>query len=115
MPQSNDGRKAFEAGAALNRGVRVKLSSATVIAAGAGEKSIGVTTEAQNSGEFVNVRLDNHSIEVTASGTIAENGNCYNAASGAVSATISGPRVGIALESATDGELFEMMVAGVNS
>jgi len=59
--------------------------------------------------------MDSHSIEVTASGAITENANCYNAAAGAVSATISGPRVGIALEAAINGELLEMMVAGVNS
>ena len=115
MPQSNDGRKAFEAGTALARAVRVKLSSATVIVSGAGEKAIGATTESKGSGENVNVRMDHHSIEVTASGSIAENQNCYNAAAGAVSGTISGPRVGIALEAASDGEIFEMMVACVNS
>jgi len=115
MPQSNDGRKAFEAGEALSRAVRVKLSSGTVVAAGAGEKAIGTTTESKGSGEFVNVRLDNHSVEATASGSIAENADCYNAASGAVADTISGPRVGIALEAASDAEIFEMMVVGVNS
>lgn len=115
MPQSNDGRKAFEAGEALARAVRVKLSSATVVAAGAGEKAIGTTTEAKASGDFINVRLDHWSVEATASGSIAENADCYNAASGAVSATISGPRVGIALEAASTGEIFEMMVACVNS
>lgn len=114
-PQSNDGRKAFTAGAALNRAVRVQFSGGNVIVATAGVEGIGTTLESQNSGESVNVRLDNHSVEVTASGAIAQGGNCYGAAAGAVSATISGRRVGIALEAGTDGNIFEMMPIGVNS
>lgn len=115
MPQSNDGRKGFLAGAALSRAIRVKLSSGEVVAAGAGEEGIGVTTESCDDAEHVNVRMDGHSIEVTASGSIAENQNCYAAASGAVSGTINGRRIGKALEAASDTEIFEMMVIGVNS
>jgi len=114
-PQSNDGRKGFEAGADLDRGVRVKLSSGTVVAAGSGEEGIGNTTESCNDGDFVDVRLDGHTVEAIASGTINENADCYPAADGAVSATIAGRRVGKCIEAAADTELFEMMVIGVNS
>lgn len=114
-PQSNTGNKSFEAGTALVRGIRVKLSSGTIIASGLGEKGIGQTTDSGASGDFVNVRMDGHSVEAIASGSITENANCYAAAAGDVSATISGPRVGIALEAASDTELFEMMRAGVTS
>lgn len=116
MPQSNDGRKTFLAGEALARGVRVKMSAAeTVVACGAGEKGIGFTMESAAINTFVTIRLDHWSVEALASGSITWNNDCYAAASGDVSATISGPRVGIALESASDTELFEMMVACVNS
>jgi len=115
MPQSNNGRKGFVAGTALSRGVRVKISSDTVIVSGAGEEGIGTTTESSAISDFVNVRLDSHSVEATASGAITQGANCYGAAAGAVSATLNGRRQGIALEAAADGALFEMMPVGVNS
>lgn len=114
-PQRNAGEKAFVAGEALTRGKRVKISSNTVVFADAGEEGIGTTTHKVDSGDHVNVHLDRPSIEVEASGAIAQGGDCYAAADGDVSATISGRRQGIALEAGTDGNLFEMMPAGVNS
>jgi len=115
MPQSNDGRKAFLAVTALARGIRVKLSGGGVIACGAGEKGIGYTTEATLINTFVNIRMDHHSVEATASGAIAVNDDCYPAAAGDVSATIAGARCGIALEVSADTERFELLVACVSS
>ena len=115
MSQSNDGIKAFTAGAALSRGDRVKFSGNNVVVAGAGEEALGTTRNSADSGDTVAVILDHRSVEVTASGAISKGADCYGAADGAVSATISGRRQGIALEAGTDGNLFEMMLAGVNS
>jgi hypothetical protein len=114
-PQSNKGEKAFLAGTALSRAVRVKLSSGTVIVTGAGEEGIGVTLGSADSGDHVTVGLDHETREVTASGAITAGGNLYAAASGAMSHTISGRRLAVALEAASSGALFEAMVSCVTS
>lgn len=117
MAVSNKGTKAFVAGEDLARARRVKISSATVVYADAGEEAIGTTTKTVDSGSAAPVKLDaaGGSVEVTASGAISEGGNLYAAADGKMSATISGRRQGIALEAASDGGVFEMMPTGVNS
>jgi len=98
--------------AALARGIRVKLAAAgTVSAAGAGEEGIGTSYDAAASGGNITVELDHKSVEATASGAITAANPCYGAASGAVSATVNGRRIGIALETVADGNKFEMMIA----
>ncbi len=112
MPQKNAGQKGFATSEAISRAVRVKLAAAkTVSAAGAGEEGIGTSIDAVASGGQCSVELDHKSVEATASGAITCGNPCYPAASGAVSATVNGRRVGIALESVTDGNKFEMMIA----
>jgi len=117
MSQMNrDGCKGFVTSAAITRGQRVTLAAAgTVSAAGAGVEGIGTAYDAAASGGNVTVELDHKSVEVIASGAITAANPCYAAASGAVSATVSGRRIGIALESVTDGNKFEMMLAGAAS
>lgn len=116
MSQSNDGRKAFTNGAvALAFGARVKISSGTVVVCTAGDEGIGNSTESAAASAVVNIRLDNHSVEAIASGAIAVGDDVYAANGGAMSATLSGRRQGIALEIAADAETFEMLPVGVNS
>jgi len=117
MPQMNrDGSKAFVTSAAIARGLRVKLAAnGTVGLAGAGEEGIGTSYDAVASGAVLTVELDAKSVEATSSGSITCGNPCYPAAGGKVSATVNGRRVGLALESVTDGNKFEMMISGVNS
>jgi len=107
--------KGYVTSEAITRGDRITLSSGNAAVAGAGEEGIGTARNSADSGDTCTVILDHRSVEVVASGTIAAGGDCYAAASGAVSATISGRRIGIALEAGTDTNYFEMMLAGVNS
>lgn len=112
MPQANAGLKAFTTSEAIARALRVKLAAAgTISKAGAGEEGIGTSWNAGTSGGQCTVELDHKSVEATASGAITAANPCYPAASGAVSATVNGRRVGIALETVADGNLFEMMIA----
>ena len=117
MSQMNrDGCKGFVTSAALGRAIRVTLASAgTVSAAGAGVEGIGTSYDAAASGDPITVVLDHKSVEATASGAITAANPCYAAASGAVSATVNGRRIGIALETVADGNKFEMMLAGAAS
>lgn len=116
MPQSNDGIKGYVAAAALTRGQRVKLSSGQAAVAGAGEEGIGTARQSCDSGSHASILLDHPTREMIAAGAISAGANVYAAATGRVSATISGRRQGIALEAATTaGDYLEVMVAGVNS
>jgi hypothetical protein len=117
MSQMNrDASKGFVTSEAIGRAIRVKLESAgTVAIAGAGVEGIGTSYDAAASGGNITVELDHKSVEATASGAITIANPCYAAASGKVSATVSGRRIGIALASVTDGNKFEMMLAGAAS
>lgn len=114
MSQSNDGRKAFVANVAIGRAIRVKIGSTAgeVEIAGADELGIGSTTESADAGAFVNVRLDNWSVEGTAGAAISEGDELESAAVGKVITKSAGVRIGIALQdAAADGDRFEYMPA----
>lgn len=115
MSQSNARRKGFTATAALTRGERVKLSGGEVVVAGVGEEGIGTVLKPVDAGLTATVFLDNPSVEVDVSGNISSGDDCYAAAAGKVAAAASGRRIGISLETKTDGTKMEMMLAGVNS
>lgn len=118
MTTKNDvGKVTLVAAAAIGNAIRVKLSSGQAAIAGAGEESIGVTEQSVASGGVVVVKLDNASGTqiVTASGTITVDADVYQAAAGDVSATLSGNRIGVALEATTDALTFEMLPMGVTS
>jgi hypothetical protein len=117
MSQANrDGCKGFVTSAAIGRAIRVTLESAgTVAIAGVGAEGIGTSYDAAASGDTISVILDNKSVEATASGAITIANPCYAAAAGKVSATVSGRRIGIALQTVADGNKFEMMLAGAAS
>jgi len=111
MSQSNAGIRTFTAGgSALTRGLRVKISSGTVVVAGAGEEAIGTVTKGAAASSPVPVALDGWTREMIAAGTISAGADVYNAASGTVSDTVSGKLVGKCLEAGSASALFEVMV-----
>jgi hypothetical protein len=118
--QKNDsGFLSLTASEAIGIHIRVKLSSGQAAIAGSGEESIGTCEQSVASGGQARVKLDNASGTqiVTASGSVTSGGSCWQAGSGAVSATIAGRRIGISVETATTttGNYFEMLPVGVNS
>jgi hypothetical protein len=106
-----DGAPTFEAGEALEKYRRVKLTAArTVSYADAGEDSIGVTLSKVASGEQVAIRPFNAegTILVIAAGAFAVNADLYGAADGKVDDAVSGNKQLIALEAASaDGDAVE--------
>lgn len=115
MTQYNaSGDKGFEAGADLADGVIVKLSADKVVVATAGtDVAIGVTVGTAKNGQTANIRLRSAqgTTVVLAGGTIAK-GDKLTATTGgkAVKVTTAGHEVvGVALEAAASGDLFEMM------
>ncbi len=112
MATCNDtGKMTFEAGGNISRGARVKMSGTdTVVAAGAGEQSIGVALDAVASGGRVSVKLWNApgTHVVLTDAAIAVNTEVYGAASGAVSTSASGAKLGIMVEATTGAGEGEM-------
>jgi len=117
MSQYNEGIKTFTADEAIGRRIRVKLSATGVAICGAGEEGIGTTIQSVASGGNASVKLDaaGGSHVGTSSGSISIGDSLYAAASGALSATISGRRQGIALEAVSTATAFEFVPTGVNS
>jgi len=105
--------RSFPNNAALGRGIRVHLSSSNLAAAGITDDEIGVMEELSLAGDTKGaVRLTNAagSVRAVAAGAITQYAEVYAAASGKVSATVSGPRWGIALEAASgDGSEIEVL------
>lgn len=103
------------ANAALSKCIRVKLSGSTVVrnvaAAGVGatDATYGITLDNAASGDPIPVLLlaGAGSVRMTASGAITLNAAVYGAASGKISATVSGNPIGWATEAATaDGDII---------
>jgi len=118
MATANDnGFLTIQAHEALGKHIRVKLSSGKAAIAGAGQESIGTTVQSVASGGQATVKLDTApgTHIVTAAGTITSGTNLYQAASGQVSGTISGRRIGIALTAGSAAARMEMLPVGVNS
>ena len=112
MSQYNTGIKAFTSGEALETRTRVKMSSATVVYADAGEDFIGVTEHACASGDVVSVKLKNVSgtFKVQAAGAFSSETVLYGAADGLVDDTESGSAQFYSLEAATAaGDVVECM------
>jgi len=109
------------AGEALGKYVRVKpsvgssvTSPITVVAAGVGERGIGVTRAAVASGEKIAIQLYNKqgTIFMVAAAAITALANVYPAASGQASSTASGIALGQALYAATGaGQVIEVLPA----
>ena len=109
----------FPNNAALARGTRVKLSSGYLAAAGINEDCIGVMEDATLAGDSVGaVRpiSGKDSLWMIANGAVSQYAEVYEAADGKVSATVSGVRIGIAMEaSTTDGDVVEILPFGASS
>ena len=110
--------KTYAAGEALKLYARVKKAGDTVVTAGLGaaDTAIGIVHSGnQNSGENTTVRLlsGTGSAFMIANGVIAQNAPVYGAASGKVSATVSGAIIGYAEQaSGADGDIIEVLLAG---
>lgn len=115
MPQSNDGRKTFTAGADILRGERLKFDGVTagsLIKCGADEKGFTTAISGALSGEPISTRMDNWTVEGIAGAAIAEGADLEQAANGKIVTIASGKRVGLAIEAAAaDGELIEYLPA----
>ena len=109
--------KAFTAGAAIAKHLRVKLSSGVLAVAGAGTSDepveIGTIEEAAfAAGDLRSVRMRNAqgTVKMVASAAIAAEAAVYGAAGGKIDDTTSGAAIGIALEAATaDGDIIEVL------
>lgn len=117
MSQYNtSGEKAYIATSALGDGVIVKLSSGQVVAATAGtDLIVGVTVGAVGAGEVANVRLRSAqgTIKIKAGGTIAVGDaiTATTAGAGIATTTATHKVVGVALEAASSGDIFEAMTS----
>lgn len=111
--------KTFVAGGAITENQLVKFHSVSmqVVAAGAGDRAIGVAQHAAASGEEVSVEMTIGAIvKVVASAAITLNDRLEPAAAGAV-ATVAGAAqsVGFALEAATaENDVISMLLAPEN-
>jgi hypothetical protein len=120
-----NGKKTFEAGAAVSTKRLVKLSSGQVIhnTVTSTDDPIGVAEYAVDAAdELVAVRLlnDGGTLEVTAAGAIAQDADVYAAADGKVSALSATAgtyrKVGIAIAAATaDGDIIEVLPYDYNA
>lgn len=98
-----DDSKTFTAGGVIGANLRVKMSASSVVVAGLGDEMIGVNVFDVTTSESANIKLaiPGSIVAMTTAG-ITTNGNAvYGAASGKISQTVSGRRVGVALRNAT--------------
>lgn len=118
MTQSSfidDGVRTFEADEAISsQYLLVKLSGDNKISvAGVGDAPIGVARNVAADGDQLGVYLLNKqgSIKMKASGAISQNAAVYAGASGKITATVTGRKLGVALDAATaDGDLIEVLL-----
>jgi len=105
--------RTFQASAALDKYLRVKLSSGKLAAAGIGEGGLGTLDRAAlASDDYVPVRLwtAQGTRKMVAAGAVTQFANVYAAASGKVDDTNSGHYLGIALQAATaDDDIIEVL------
>lgn len=109
---NNSGIKTFTAGEALAAFRRVKLSAASgtqVEYADAGETGIGTTEEAAASGDGVAVRLWNApgTRKVECNETLSAGDECYGDDDGKFSNDVSGEKLVVILQAATNGAVVE--------
>lgn len=109
--------RTFQAGGAIAKNLRVKLSAGVLAAAGAAEQSIGtIEIAALASGDKVPVRVANAqgTRKMVASAAITSDATVYGAAGGKISATANGNPEGIALEAAAgDESIIEVLPLSV--
>lgn len=105
--------KAFTAGAAIAKHLRVKLSAGKLAAAGVADQSIGTLEQASFAdGDVVGVRLRTAqgTVKMVAAGAITAGAPVYAAAGGKVDDAVTPFPEGIALEAAgADGDIIEVL------
>ncbi len=102
----------FTASGAITVGTRVTVSSTSVAAAGASDEDAGIAQATVADGEPVAVTMyaDGEIGTYIASGAITAGVDVYPAASGKVSATVAGKRIGKALNTTTtDGDSIRIL------
>lgn len=110
----DSGCRAFTAGAAIGKNLRVKLTSGKLALAGITDREIGTTEQASFAdGDVVMVRLRTApgTVKMTAAAAISAGALCYTAANGKTSVSAATAYiVGHALEAATaDGDVIEVV------
>ena len=100
------------AGGTVAEARRVTLSGATAVLAGAADEDLGVSLAAKVSGEqlAVNQTFDGEVGTYTASGAITAGADVYPDASGLVTATVQGKRLGKALNATTTSGDFVKII-----
>lgn len=104
--------RSFAASGALTAGARVTVSSTSVAVAGASDEDVGVSLAAVADGfpAAIVMYADGEIGSYTANGAITAGVDVYPAASGKVSATVAGKRIGKALSTTTtDGDTIKIL------
>lgn len=103
----------FLPGETIAANLRVKISGSTIVAAGAADAAIGTVISAASTANLATVVLttDGEICNFVASAAIAAGAEVYPAASGKVSSTSSGTRIGRAVKAvAADGDVVQVLV-----
>jgi hypothetical protein len=109
--------KAFTAGAAIAKYLRVKLSSGKLAVAGAGASDEPVEIGTIEDASFadgdvrpVRLRTAQGTAKMVAAGAVVQGVAVYGAASGKVDDVASGAAIGVSMEAAAaDGDVIEVM------
>ena len=107
------GSQTYPSNSALAEGLRVKLSSGYLVAAGAEDRELGNMDTLALSTDSVGAVIPAHvegSIKMVANGAITQYSDVYAAADGKISTTLGGNYIGVALNaSGADGDLIEVI------
>ena len=112
QPPTEGSAKTFTASGTVTAGLRVTLSGTAVAVAGVSDEDVGVSLGTVADGVPVAIKMcrDGEIASYTANGAITAGVDVYPAASGKVSATIAGKRIGKAIEaSTTDGDTIKIL------
>lgn len=107
----SENSRSFTAGGAITANNLVKLSGANVVQAGSGDEAIGTALQTVALNGNVSVSLLRPVVSLSASGAITAGAAVYPDASGLVSATVAGKRIGTALNATTNsGDLCDVVL-----
>jgi hypothetical protein len=105
--------KTYPNNSAIAPFLRVKLSAGYLVAAGAADDELGILegrTFATDTVGAVRALVPTETVRMVASGAISQFADVYRAASGKITATPNGKRIGIAMEAASgDGSQIEVL------
>ena len=105
--------KSYPNNSAIAPFLRVKLSAGYLAVAGAGDDELGILegrTFATDTVGAVRALLLGETVRMVAAGAVSQYADVYRAASGKISATPNGKRIGIAMEAASgDGSQIEVL------